>query len=116
MFHNSDKHDLQSTNENYAFFNGSRPVWQISYICLLEKNFGKPPTFRCNWYVALWFGPLTICECKSVDRIQTEGVKNRFFRKFSFGSPTDWQPGSGSDWSYLYGLKTKEMYDKRVTS
>ena len=35
----------QSTNQIYAFFHVWRPVGQIrqiSYICLLEKNFGKP--------------------------------------------------------------------------
>ena len=34
--------EQQYLNQIYAFFHGSRPVGQISYICLLEKNFGKP--------------------------------------------------------------------------
>ena len=40
-----DKHDLRPTNQIYTFFHGSRSIgqiWQISYICLLEKNFGNP--------------------------------------------------------------------------
>ena len=35
----------QSTNQMNSFFHGSMPVGkigQISYVCLLEKNFGKP--------------------------------------------------------------------------
>ena len=40
-----NKHDLTIHQLDLCFFHGSRPVeqiGQISYICFLEKNFGKP--------------------------------------------------------------------------
>ena len=42
----------QSTNQIYAFFHGSRlvgQIGQISYICLSEKNFGKPKMFSSQY-------------------------------------------------------------------
>ena len=61
----------QSTNQIYAFCHGSRPVWQIrqirqiSYIYLLEKDFGKAQLAQVNYanQNSRNFLPLHICIC-----------------------------------------------------
>ena len=98
----------QSTNEIYAFYHGSWSIGQIrqiSYICLLEKNFGKPrraiiripkgyitrhyllePLMRFNSHGFNW----KIMRNLRTLRLMLSGpcilhAENQVFRKFSFG-------------------------------